>query len=217
MADIQTLKAELEKELAEARRIKEELLAARPTGFSKDDLKEVLAAVAGPKDEPQAGLIGVMPNGMPEQAGVPRGPFEHPEGGGKYPKPHVLTKEGAPVEVFFGCKDIRTDTKGTLRLRHDDLSYVEAKALKELYESLAPGQRRVTRDGKWRVTVTEFGDQMHLLVPIKDPDDRQDLPGLLAIINELKTGTRTPNPADLAAQVALLEQKVAELSATQAQ
>jgi hypothetical protein len=50
------------------------------------------------------------------------------------------------------------------------------------------------------------------MVPIKDPDDRQDLPGLLAIFNELKTGARTPNASDLAAQVALLEQKVAELS-----
>lgn len=181
-----------------------EAKAANAGNFDVAALEQVLTRVTEAAAAPTNALVRKM---KPENAeGRKIGPYEHPDGGEKYPKPDL------PCEVFFGCKDSRTDTRAILRLHSNELTYFEVMALHELHQSLAPGQRRMTRDGKWRVFMTEHGDALHLMVPIKDPDDRQDLPGLLAIFNELKTGARTPNASDLAAQVALLEQKVAELS-----
>lgn len=210
--DIQTLKAELEKdkadlkkELDEIRALKASLLQAPPEGgMTRADLIDAMKAVA----EPATAIVRKL---KPENAEARKlGPFEHPEGGEKYPKPPLAR------EVWFGCVDSQADTRAILRQRTDDLTYFEVEALNTLSASLSGGQRRMCRDGKWRVFVTQTGDAMHLMVPIKNPDDRADLPSFLAIVKELTTGERMPDAADMAAQLALLEQKVKELSAAKA-
>lgn len=206
--DIQSLKAELEAQLADAKALTDELRAkvAAPVSGGLDEaaLTRIVNAAAAPTNVLAQKL-------KPENAEARKlGPFEHPEGGEKYPKPALNG------EFFFGCTDAQQDTRAMLRQRASDLTYFEVVALNELYESLGPSQRRTCRDGKWKVFVTESGEQMHLMVPIKDPDTRHDLPSFLAIIQEFKSGTRQLTPSDLAVQVARLEQQVRELQGASA-
>lgn len=216
MADIQTLKAELEAnneavkaQLAELAALKAQL-QAQAGGLSKEDLKDILATVAPKKEDwlDGGGTAWKMPNGQPERQGRKLGPFEHPDGGERFPKPTLPCED-----IFYGCVDSARDTRAMLRIRLDEITYFEAVAINELYASLGNGQRRVCRNGKWKVLKSDQGDRLDLLVPIKNPDDRQDLPSLLNIINELKTGERTKDAADMAEELALLKQQVAALSA----
>lgn len=201
MPDIQSLKADLETQLAEARALIASLKNQPSGGLSKSDLKEIVEAAAAPTTVLAKKL-------KPENAEARKmGPFEHPEGGEKYPKPALK------AEVFFGCTDSVKDTKGILRTRVEDLTYFEAVAVNELYDSLGRGQRRICRDGAWRVLVSDTGDQMHLMVPITNPDTRQKLPSFLEIVREFRTGQTQASAADLAATVARLEQQVQELTA----
>lgn len=202
MPDIQSLKADLETQLAEARELIAQLRSQPSSGgLSKSDLKEIVEAAAAP-------TTAIVKKLKPENAQARKlGPFEHPEGGEKYPKPALK------AQTFFGCTDSVKDTRAILRTNVEDLTYFEAIAVNELYDSLGKGQRRICRDGAWRVFVTDTGDQMHLMVPISNPDVRQKLPSFLEITREFQTGKKSGSTADLAETVARLEQQVKELSA----
>lgn len=211
MADIQTLKAELESQIEEAKRLNEQVraqLAQASGGLSEAALTRIVEAAAAPANTLAKKL-------KPENAEARKlGPFEHPEGGEKFPKPHVFNANGGgEVAIWYGCSD-RTDTRGILRIHHNEITYWEAQALVQLYGSLGKGERRTCRDGKWRVVVSDMGDRMDLLVPIKSADDRHDLPSFLEVIQELQTGHRTANAMELAERVALLEQQLAAQTAT---
>jgi hypothetical protein len=129
---------------------------------------------------------------------VPRGPFEHPDGGVAMPKPALKR------EMFFGG----------FRLRDGDISYVEAVALNTLSDSLGRSQRRLSRDGTWVAEVNDRNDRLTIRVPMKTIDDRAELPGMLQIAMELTSGDRALDQNDILAELALLKTEMAKLKAT---
>lgn len=126
-----------------------------------------------------------------------KGPFEHPLGGIQMPKPEL------PREVHFAGG----------RLRLDELTYAEACAVVDLSKSLSRSQRRIARDGKWICKVSDDDARMQISVPLKNIDDRNDLPPFLQICEELTTGERPLDTAELAQEVALLRRQVAAMQA----
>jgi hypothetical protein len=129
-----------------------------------------------------------------------RGPFEHPEGGINHPKP------GLKREIIFGRP-----------LPLTELTYAEVLALNALSDSLSRSQRRLARDGKWKATVSDDDQRLTISIPVKTIDDRQDLPSFLGIVQELTTGERALDAADMLAELTLLKAKVAEMDAARVQ
>jgi len=127
------------------------------------------------------------------------GPFEHPEGGINHPKPELKR------EIVFGGP-----------MRQVELTYAEVVALNALSESLGRGQRRLARNGKWKAIVNDENDRLTISIPVKTIDDRADLPSFLQIVQELTTGEREKDTADLAAELVLLRNQVKELQAAHA-
>lgn len=127
------------------------------------------------------------------------GPFEHPEGGVSHPKPELKR------EIVFGGP-----------LRSAELTYAEVLALNALSESLARSQRRLARNGKWKAVVSDDDARLTLSIPVKTIDDRADLPSFLQIVQELTTGERALDTADLAAELTILRNQVKELQAAHA-
>lgn len=138
------------------------------------------------------------------------GPFEHPEGGIKFPKEYRHTdghvSEFHRPEIIFA---------GRL-MRAEECTYVEWGAVNKLSESLARSQRRIARDGKWVATVNDADTRLHISVPMKTMDDRHNLPPFLLILQELTTGARQKDQAELATEVAMLHEEVARLRAEHA-
>lgn len=124
------------------------------------------------------------------------GPFEHPEGGLKHPKPALKR------EVWFAGA----------RCRPSETTYAETVALNELSDSLGRGQRRLAHDGKWKAMVSDDDQQLLISVPMKTMDDRADLPSFLQIVQELTTGQRALDQGELAQEVAMLKLQLAQLT-----
>jgi hypothetical protein len=127
------------------------------------------------------------------------GPFEHPDGGIKHPKPALKR------EIVFGRP-----------LPLTELTYAEVLALNALSDSLTRSQRRLARDGKWKASVSDDDQRLTISIPVKTIDDRQDLPSFLAIVQELTTGERALDATDMLAELTLLKAKMASLEAARA-
>lgn len=130
-----------------------------------------------------------------------RGPFEHPEGGIKYPKEY--RRADGSVADFHRDEIVYA---GRI-MRAEECSYAEWLAVNALSESLGRGQRRVARENKWKATVDDH-DRLTISVPMKTIDDRANLPPCLVIFQELTTGARQKDPLELATEVALLRDEI---------
>ena len=123
------------------------------------------------------------------------GPFEHPEGGIKFPKPALVRDT-----VFAGG-----------RLKLDELTYPEALAVNALNASIKRSQRRVCRDGKWIAKVSDDDATLVVSVPVKNIDDRNDLPPFIQIMQELTSGERAQDVGEIVQELALLKAQMATL------
>lgn len=189
----------LEARLAAMEKRNEELMtllleratAPQSNGINAEQLQDILKTVA---DGASATSNLLAKQFKPEFEHHQLGPFEHPEGGIKYPKPALLR------EIIFGGP-----------LRDAELTYAEVLALNNLSKSMARSQRRLARNGKWKATVSDDDLRVTISVPVKTIDDRQDLPSFLEIVTELTTGDRPLETADLMAELMLLKQQMADL------
>ena len=166
---------------------------AAPTGFTPDVLEQILKRTT----EAAAGPAQVLASKLKPENADHRllSPFEHPEGGEKFPKPALAR------EMWFAGQ----------MLRVGELTYWEVLALNELSKTLSRGQRRVCRDGKWKAFVSEDDQRLTISVPMKTMDDRQDLPIFMQIVQELTSGERAPDVSEMAAELARLKQQMAQL------
>lgn len=157
-------------------------------------LHKVTAAAAGPAQILASKL-------RPENADhLHVGPFEHPKLGGiEAPKPALkrIIVWGRP-------------------LTPSELTYAEVLALNGLSDAMQRSQKRLARDGKWKATVSDDDASITISVPVKTIDDRHDLPPFIQIVQELTTGERALDAADMLAELTLLKAQVAELQAVQA-
>lgn len=203
MADQETekrLKALEEKNAALMKALEQKWEAAQPSGgIDAGQLEQILTRVT----EAAAGPAQVLASKLkPENVDhLEMGPFEHKEGGIKFPKAAVAPRR----EIVWGKP-----------LKLDELTYAEVLALAALDASLARSQRRIARDGKWVAMVSDDDQRLTIRVPVKTIDDRQDLPSFLQIVTELTTGERALDAADLAAELVLLKRQMAEMQTRQA-
>lgn len=135
----------------------------------------------------------------PEGDHQQKSPFDHPEGGIKFPKEAIAPKR----EIVWGKP-----------LTLGELTYAEVLALQKLDASLARSQRRLARDGKWKAWVSDDDQRLTISVPVKTIDDRQDLPPFIQIVTELTGGDRELNQADILAELTMLKAKLEALEAT---
>jgi hypothetical protein len=126
-----------------------------------------------------------------------RGPFEHPEGGIKHPKPALVR------EIIWGKP-----------LTIEELTYAEVLACNALSASLDRSQRRLARDGKWVAFVSDDNQRLTIRVPVKTIDDRQDLPSFIGIVTELTNGEKPLDQGAILSELALLKAEMALLRGT---
>ena len=169
-------------------------------GISGEVLEQILTRSSEAAAKAAAGPSQVLAAKLkPENADhLHMGPFEHPLGGIQMPKPPLAR------ECWFAGQ----------QLRHNEITYVEAVALNALSASLSRAQRRIARDGKWSARVSDDDQRLYISVPMKTIDDRAELPSFLEITQELTTGERALDQAELAAEVALLRSEVQRMKAT---
>jgi hypothetical protein len=199
--DIETRFAELaERNRQLMEMLETKLKADNPSAFTPQVLEDILtrssAAAAKSAGKATEVLVSKM---KPENADhLHLGPFEHPEGGIKHPKPQLQRETASSLSG---------------RMRIDDLTYTEVLAVNALNASLARGQRRSCRNGKWIAQVSDDDQRLDIRIPVKSIDDRGDLPPFLQIMQELTTGERALDVGELANELALLRQQMAELRA----
>lgn len=172
--------------------------AAQPSGgIDAGQLEQILTRVT----EAAAGPSQVLASKLkPENADhLHLGAFEHPEGGLAKPKPELART------IHFGRP-----------LTPNEMTYAEVVAANALSASLGRGQKRTARDGKWKASVTDDNTTVMISLPVKTIDDRHDLPAFVQILQELTTGERALDQADLIAEMALLKAQLAELQAAHA-
>jgi hypothetical protein len=190
---------DLETRFAELAATNAKLMAAleakvdAPSGqFTPEVLREIMSGVAEAAAAPSNLLARKM---KPENADhLHVSVFEHPKGGIEMPKPPL-----ARELVFLG------------RIKEADLTYAEVLAVNELNASLGRSQRRLCRDGKWKAIVSDDNATLTISVPVKTIDDRQDLPAFIAIVQELTSGERPLDQADILSELAMLRTQVAQL------
>lgn len=129
------------------------------------------------------------------------GPFSYPEGELVRPKPKLARK------VFLNG----------IPERHDVLTPREIEAYNRLNELMPKaGAERLgsaKREGTWLAKVSRNNDVLHLTVPCKTIEQREQLPkSLVEIIEEFISGEAV-NPGELLDRVRALEQQNAELQA----
>lgn len=167
-------------------------------GIDAGQLEQILTKVT----EAAAGPAQVLASKLkPENADhLHLGPFEHPEGGLKYPKPELKRET-----IFVGG-----------RLRISELTYPEVLAVNALNDSLKRSQRRVCRDGKWTATVSDDDRMLYVSIPVKNMDDRIDLPPFIQIMQELTSGERAQDVGELAQELALVKAQLQQLQGARA-
>lgn len=171
--------------------------AAPSGGIDAGQLETILTRVSIAAAGPAQVLASKL---KPENADhLHLGPFEHPEGGLKRPKPALVRDTYA-----YGA-----------RLRMDEITYVEAEAVNVLNRSLRRSERRVCHDGKWVAKVSDDDQTLLISVPCKTIDDKADLPPFLQILQELTSGERAQDVGELAQELALLKSQMATLQAAQ--
>jgi hypothetical protein len=163
-------------------------------GISADQLEAILTrATASASKTSEMIASKIKPENVDH---LQMSPFEHPEGGIKFPKPELVRE----TFIYGG------------RLRKDELTYWEVEAVNRLNASLNRSQRRVTHDGKWVAQVSDDDGTLLIRVPVKTIDDRADLPPMLQILQELTSGERTQDVGEMATELALLKSQVAKLT-----
>ena len=163
-------------------------------GIDAAQLEKILTKVA----EASAGPAQVLASKLkPENADhLHRGPFEHKLGGIDMPKPALKR------EIIFGRP-----------LPIAELTYAEVVALNALSDSLSRSQRRLARDGRWKAFVSDDDQRLTIQVPVKNIDDRYDLPSFLEIVQELTTGERVMDTADILAELSMLKAQLETVKA----
>lgn len=195
--DIEARFAELAERNKQLMAALEAKLAPQAGGISADQLEAMLTRVTAAAAEPSNVLARKM---KPENADhLHVSVFEHPKGGLEQPKPD-LNRE----LVFLG------------RIRKDDLTFAEVLAVNALNATLKRAERRLARNGTWKASVSDDDDTLTISVPVKTIDDRQDLPSFLAIVQELTSGDKPLDPADILAELTILRAQVAGLQAASA-
>lgn len=181
--------------------LEEKWESAQPqSGITADVLEQILSRSSAAAAQAIAGpMEAVIRKEKPEGPHLVMGPFEHPLGGIKMPKPELKR------EIVFGRP-----------LPTTELTYVEVVALNQLSDSLGRSQRRIARDGKWKAIVSDDNQRITISIPVKTIDDRGDLPSFLAIVQELTSGERPPEQAELLNEIALMKAQLAELQAQRA-
>lgn len=200
--DIEQRMAELEARNLQLMAMLEAKVDAQANGFTPAVLRDIVAGAATAAATAAAEPSNILARKLkPENADdLHMSPFEHKKGGLEMPKPPF------PREVLFAGA----------RVRVADVNYPEALAIVKLDSTLARGQVRTCRDGKWKAFVSDDDKRLTVSVPMKTIDDRQDLPSFLEICQELTTGERSLDHADLVAEMAMLKAELAELSKRQA-
>jgi hypothetical protein len=161
-------------------------------GISADQLEQMLTRVTAAAAEPSNILARKL---KPENADhLHVSAFEHKQGGIAFPKPELHREV-----IFLG------------RTRPEDLTYAETLAVNALSASLSRSQRRTCRDGKWKASVSDDDKILAISVPVKTIDDRQDLPSFIEIVQELTTGERALDQADIIAELTVLRAQIASL------
>lgn len=124
-------------------------------------------------------------------------PFTHPEGERHHPGPKLTRKT-----FFCGGRE-----------REETMTIAEVEAYNAITESCT------ARGGLWQAEVRGVGgDQLlHIYVPSKTIDQRAELPSLLEILRELKSGQRIPSATTLMDRVTDLERQLAALENASAQ
>lgn len=165
--------------------------------FTPAVLKEIMSGVAEAAAAPSNVLAKKL---KPENADhLHVSVFEHPLGGIEMPKPQFHRDV-----VFLG------------RVRPEDLTYAETLAVNALSQSLKRSERRICRDGKWKAIVSDDDKTLTVSVPAKTQDDRQDLPAFIAIVQELTSGEKPLDQADVLAELTILRAQIADLQAVRA-
>lgn len=166
-------------------------------GIGADQLERILTKVAETAAAPSNVLAAKL---KPENADhLHVSVFEHAEGGLTKPKPPLHRDV-----VWLG------------RVRPEDLTYAETLAVNALSASLKRSERRVCRDGKWVAKVSDDDKTLTISVPVKTQDDRQDLPAFIAIVQELASGEKPLEQADLIAELAILKAQIASMRSAHA-
>lgn len=167
------------------------------SGIDAAQLERILTRVTDAAAGPSQVLASKL---KPENADHEhKSAFEHPEGGIVKPKPALkrIVHWGRPLTTA-------------------ELSYAEVLAANALSDSLARGQKRVARDGKWKAIVSDDDTTVTISVPVKTIDDRQDLPAFVQILSELTTGERALDQGDLIAELALVKAALKDLQSAHA-
>lgn len=191
--------AELDAKMTAMLDLEERLKASAPQGgITNDQLERMLTRVTEAAAGPAQVLASKLKPENPDH--LHKGPFEHPEGGIAFPKPELVRET-----TFVGA-----------RLRLDELTYAEVLAVNALHASLKRSQRRISRGGKWVAQVSDDDQALTIRVPVKNIDDRGDLPPFIQIMQELATGERAQDVGELAQELALLKAQMANLTAASA-
>lgn len=192
--DLETRFAELAERNRQLMAALEAKLDAAPqaSGIDAAQLTKILQTVT----EASAGPAQVLASKLkPENVDhLHIGPFEHKDGGIAMPKPALKR------EIIFGRP-----------LPIDELTYPEVVALNALSDSMSRSQRRLARDGKWKAIVSDDDQRLTLHLPVKNIDDRYDLPSFLEIVQELTTGERVKDTADILSELAMLKAQLDKL------
>lgn len=194
-AELAAKNASIEERNAQLMAMLEAKFEAQPqaTGIDAATLKAILTETTAAASRGSELLASKMKPENVDHRHI--GPFEHPDGGIANPKPELLRET-----TYVGG-----------RIRLDELTYPEALAVNALNASLSRAQRRVCRDGKWVAQVSEDDQRLTIRIPVKNIDDRSDLPPMIQIMQELTSGERAQDVGELAQELALLKSQMAKL------
>lgn len=171
-------------------KIQEIAVSGGTTGMTAEQFQEILATNA--KEHADAINKMVLPeNKITPQVSV----FSYPEGETARPKSRLMDRRGNDRETIF-CG---------ARQREELLTPAEIDAFNAITENVS------ARDGKWFARVRREGTKEYLWVhcPCADVDQRMELPSLLAILTELKSGPRAVDLEILTTELKSLRDKLA--------
>lgn len=160
-------------------------------GLTADQIAQVL----------QSNASAVQKAMKPENATAPNVSVYNPTGGEK-PTLRCVAPDGS-------WRSRKTYFVGA-RMDEDLLTPLEIELFNRFTSS------RSTRNGRWTADIKQNGNdqELHVMVPHKEIDDRQNLPnGLTLILRELLDGEEAANPEALIARLEAAEAKLAALSA----
>lgn len=164
-------------------------------GMTAEQFQDILASNAKEHAEAINRMI------LPENKIIPQiSVFSYPEGDTARPKPILKDRRGNPRETIF-CG---------ARQREELLTPAEIDAFNAITDNVT------ARDGKWLARIRREGQREYLWVhvPCVDVDQRMELPSLLAILMELKSGPKSVDLETLTNELKTLRDKLAAAGVT---